>query len=223
MYTRQKLISLSVCYLLACACFGQTKFEPQILVLSPYEVKYDRVFKEEISKIDKEIKEKASQLGHDDVSMDSIGNMKKMVEEDSKYAQSLGFNNEISYFSQSYLIYGFYERFPKVLIGIKDIKSKGNASELKKISEEEDMQYVLNFPVLNFFKKSGASFSNIRVQLYDRKSNTLLIDSVFIGNWSNPGFEFSCQDSSLNCTINNVLSQVMPEVIHIVAENSSVD
>ena len=79
---------------------------------------------------------------------------------------------------------------------------------------------VTNEDKLELLKKDGISFAKITVQLYDNLSQTLLINSDFLGDWANPGFEFACEDKSINCTVNNALSKALGEVIYQVASNS---
>jgi hypothetical protein len=64
------------------------------------------------------------------------------------------------------------------------------------------------------------SYAKLVIQLYDYLTNSLLIDTSYIGNWNNPGFEFACRDSSLSCTINNSLSQALDNVVFKIALNS---
>lgn len=92
--------------------------------------------------------------------------------------------------------------------------------ELKRIADAEKMQYVLNFSRIDLFKKGGTSYAKISAQLYDNLSQTFLINSDFEGDWRNPGFEFACEDKSIDCTINNAISTALNEVISQVASNS---
>jgi hypothetical protein len=81
-------------------------------------------------------------------------------------------------------------------------------------------QYVLNFPEVLFYKDNGISYVKLGVQLYDRSVDKLVIDKTYIGDWRNPGFEFACEDSSLDCTINNALLQALDNIIYAVASES---
>jgi hypothetical protein len=62
--------------------------------------------------------------------------------------------------------------------------------------------------------------ATISVQLYDNISQTLLINSDYEGDWTNPGFEFACNNKSIDCAINNALSKALKDVIYQVASNS---
>jgi len=147
-------------------------------------------------------------------------NIQKMIQDEVTYSKNLDFFKQASVISQQFLAYKFIEKFPNLLIELKDLKSKGSTEELKAISEQTKLQYVLNFPAINFYREDEMSYAKVAVQLYDHSTNSLLIDTSYIGNWNNPGFEFACQDSSLDCTINNSLSQALDNVVYAVAMNS---
>ena len=204
-------------------CFGQTKYEPQILILSPNEMTYDKVFEKEISNANKEIKKGFKKVSKESKSGELDNqpeNIKTMMQDEISFSKTLDFSKEATIMSEQYLAYRFYEKFQNLLITMKDIKCNGNITSLKRISEEQHLQYVLNFPKIELYKQSGISYAKVKVQLYDYLVDEILLDKDYIGDWSNPGFEFSCQDSSINCTISNALSQALADVIKIVAANS---
>lgn len=78
----------------------------------------------------------------------------------------------------------------------------------------------MNFPSIEIYKEKSIPHAKIYVQLFDRSTETTILERSYIGDWHNPGFEFACQDSTLNCTINNALSQALDDVIHAVATNN---
>ena len=205
--------------------FGQAIYEPQILILSPNEVRYDKVFEKEIANYNALIK-KNNKLAEQEKSLKSSefanrpANIKRMMEDEVAYSKNLDFFKQASSSSEQFLAYKFIEKFPNLLIELKDVKSKGSIEELKNISEKAKLQYVLNFPSITFYKDNEMSYAKLAVQLYDYSTNSLLIDTSYVGNWNNPGFEFACNDSSLNCTINNSLSQALDNVVYNVASNS---
>lgn len=221
--TTTKFLTVLFCTLTFATCFGQTKYEPQILILSPNEMTYDKVFEKEISDYNKQIKKglKENKDEPKSAEMDNQPeNIKTMMQNEIAFAKTLDFSKQISFVAEQYLAYRFFEKFPNLLITLKDIKCNGNISELKKVATEQHFQYLLNFTKINFYTESGISKAKISVQLYDQTSEAILLDKDYIGDWYNQGFEFTCQDSSLSCTINNALAQALPEVIGVVATNS---
>ena len=205
--------------------FGQTKFEPQILILSPNETKYEKVFEKEISAINKTIKKNSKSKEQSDFLKSKEfekqpENIKLMTKSEVDFSKNMDIFKQISFISEQYLAYRFYERFPQVVILLSDNKSKGDISTLMNFSKNPNLQYVLSFTKIELFKKNEISYANISVQLYDNISNSILIDKTFEGDWNNPGFEFACNDSTINCSINNALSKALAEVIYVVASNN---
>lgn len=188
------------------------------LYYPPNDIEYDKVFDKEIAgynillKKNNKFEEQEKVLGSKEFSTQPA-NIKRMMESEVAYSKNLDFFKQTSCISEQFLAYRFFEKFPNLLIELKDIKSKGSIEDLKQISGQAKLQYVLNFPSISFYKENEMSYAKLAVQLYDYSTNSLLIDTSYIGNWNNPGFEFACSDSSLSCTINNSLSQALDNVI----------
>ena len=207
------------------AASAQTKYEPQILVLCPDVVKSDPKFEKEIADFNKQIKVMADTVKKEDIIKsedykEGGENLKKMLLADVDLMKKMDFFKQVAFFSTDYLLYRFIEHFPNLLILPKDIKSACTATELNKIAAAEHFQYILNFPSLEIYSRDGINYAKMRVQLYDGQAHEFVIDRVYTGDWKNPGFEFCCKDSSLNCTINNALSQALTDVVDSVMLNS---
>jgi hypothetical protein len=147
-------------------------------------------------------------------------NMKRIAESSFYFGKSMDYGSQISLLSQNYLLYRFFEKFPNLLILLDSNKSDGSLHDLHDIATRTQMQYVLNFPSVEFYKQDEESYSKLRVQLYDQVSNGFLIDSIYIGNSLNPGFEFACENGTFSCTINNALSSSLDYIIHEISLNS---
>jgi len=200
--------------------WGQTSsFEPQILILSPGKVRADKVFEKEIAEWNKNNKGRSGNRDPEDLKKQP-GNIKTMVAAEVEFSKNIDFGKQVSMDAEQYLSYRFFEKFPNLLIMVKDIPSSGKIEDLRKIAADTKLQYVLSFPSLSFFKVDGISYAKLAVQFYDHLTNSLLIDTSYIGDWFNPGFEFACHDSSLSCTISNAISQALDKVIYEVASNS---
>lgn len=220
----KKLTIVILNFTFALTALGQT-FEPQILILTPNEFKYDKTFEKDLKSNNKELSKRPKNSEQTDfVKSDEFKkqpeNIQKITLSEISFSENLDFSKQASFIAHQYLAYRFYERFPNLLILLSNIKSNDTLTNLKKIADTEKMQYVLNFSKIELLKKDGISFAKISVQLYDNLSQTLLINSDFLGDWTNPGFEFACEDKSINCTVNNALSKALGEVIYQVASNS---
>lgn len=205
--------------------FGQTGYEPQILILAPNVTKYDKAFAKEIANYNNEIKkyvnvsEQQRGLNSPDFKMQPE-NLQIIAKSEIMFSKELNFFKQASLFSAKFLTYRFFDKFPNLLIKLKDTKCNGALDDLKIHSEKEKLQYVLNFSSIELYKENQVSYSKITVQLYDNDSNSILLNKTYIGDWGNPGFEYACEDKSINCTLNNALSQALEEAILIIASNN---
>lgn len=205
--------------------FGQTVYEPQILILAPNVAKYEKTFDKEVTNYNKEIKknintsEQEQALKSPDFKKQQE-NIQIITKSEIEFSKDLDFFKQASFISEQILAYRFFEKFPNLLIKLKDAKSSGTLDDLKTQSEKEKLQYVLNFASIELYKENKISYAKITVQLYDNISKAILLDKAYIGDWSNPGFEFACEDKTINCTVNNALSQALGEVIYTISSNS---
>lgn len=205
--------------------FAQTNYEPQILVLSPNKVTWDKIFEKEISDynliITKSIASAPQEKELNSKEMENQpANIKRMIKSELAYSKNMTLFKQASSISEQMLAYKFIEKFPNLLIELSTLVSEGSLEELNGIAEKAKLQYVLNFPKIIFYKSNNISFAKLTVQLYDYSSNSLFIDTSFIGNWTNPGFEYSCENGSLGCTINNAISQALEDVFYHISMNS---
>lgn len=220
----KKLTIIILTFTFALTALGQT-FEPQILILTPNEFKYDKTFDKDIKSKNKELSKRPQNSEQTDF-VKSVefekqpDNIQKITLSEINFSEKLDFSKQASFIAHQYLAYRFYERFPNLLILLSNIKSDGSPTDLKKIADSDKIQYVLNFPRIELYKRDGISFAKISVQLYDNSSQTFLINSEYEGDWTNPGFEFACTDKSIDCTISNALSKALGNVIYQVASNS---
>ncbi|MBD1397902.1 hypothetical protein H9Q13_12060 [Pontibacter sp. JH31] len=220
----KKLTIILLTFTFALTALGQT-YEPQILILTPNELKFDKSFEKDVKQKNKELskrpenKEQADYLKSEEFKKQPE-NIQKITQSGMEFTEKLDLSKQASFIAHQYLAYRFYERFPNLLILLSNSKSSGNLTELKKIADTDKLQYILNFSSIELFKKDEISFAKISVQLYDNFSQTFLINSEYEGDWTNPGFEFACTDQSIDCTISNALSKALGDVIYQVASNS---
>ncbi|MEN3322933.1 hypothetical protein VP395_04285 [Mariniflexile soesokkakense] len=205
--------------------FAQEKLEPTILILSPNETKYEKSFKKEVTEYNNSLvknnntSETESHLKSEDF-FSKPENIREMIKSEMEFSKNIDFFKNASSITEQFLAYRFFEKFPNLLIILKDKKSNGSLINLKKISETEKFQYVLNFSKIELYKKDNVAYAEIKIQLFDNISNSITLDKSYIGDWNNPGFEFGCTNESINCTINNALSKALNDIIYTIAINS---
>src|SRR5690606_38698817 len=147
-------------------------------------------------------------------------NIQLIIKSEFEFAKNLDFFKNASSISAQFLAYRFFEKFPNLLIIPIDQKSDGSLNDLKSKSENNEFQYVLNFSEIELYKKDHIGYAKIKVQLFDGMSNSIILNESYIGDWNNPGFEFSCTHQSINCTINNALSKALSDIVYTIAINS---
>ena len=220
----QKIVTLALIALTALKVHSQN-YEPQILILSPNEFKYDKQFEFEIKKINDKISEHIKSLKKEKIEKSSEfkeqpKNIQQMTLSEAKFTENLEFSKQASLITFRHLTYKFYQRFNNLLVLLLDYKVKGSQNELKSLADKEKMQYVLNFPKIELYQKDKVSFAKVTMQLYDNITQKIIIDKEFEGDWVNHGFDFACEDKSIDCTVNNGLSQALKEVIYEIASNN---
>lgn len=196
--------------------------EPSILVLTPYEVEYEKVFSDEISELDSKIIERFKYRADYDSSVSSSesSNIKIMRQDMSDYVRNINFQKTISYVATNSLIYTFIDKFKNLLITVKDVKCKGDHDCFKEITTKGKFQYVVNVKKLSFYKQLGAKMAKATIQLYDNAVGTIVLEKEYFGDWKNYGFEFSCEENTLECNVNNILAQSTKEIISYVMSHS---
>jgi len=204
---------------------GQTKYEPQILILAPNVKTYDKAIEKEVGDFNEKLKKSQATLNQSkSFESPELKNQPENIQAISKseieFSKNLDFFKQASLISEQFLAYHFFEKFPNLLIKLVDAKSDGTLTNLKTFSEKEKLQYVVNFSSIELYKEKRISYARINVQLYDNRANSIILDKSYIGDWNNPGFEFCCTEKTIECTLNNALSQALNELIYIIASNS---
>lgn len=220
----KRATTLIILILITFSVLGQD-YEPQILILAPNETSFDKKFEKELIKINDKLSNSPKIAEQKDYIKskeftNQPENIRLMTLSEITFAEKMDFFRQTSFFSHQYLSYRFYERFTNLLILLSNNKSRGESGDLKVLADKEKIQYVLNFPKIELYKANGVAYAKIRVQLFDNLADEFLIDKDFDGDWRNPGFEFTCQDKTIYCTINNALSNALSEVIQAIATNS---
>ena len=220
---KKQLFTLII-LLVSILTFAQEKLEPTILILSPNETKYEKSFNKEVaeynnSSVKNNLSETESYLKSEEF-LSQPENIREMIKSEIEFAKNIDFFKNASSISEQFLAYRFFEKFPNLLITLKDQKSDGSINDLKNISKNKKFQYVLNFSKIELYKEDSIGYAKIDVQLFDGMSNSIILDKSYIGDWNNPGFEFACTNQSINCTINNALSKALNDIIYTIASNS---
>lgn len=201
-------------------------YEPKILVLAPAKtslsIDLNGELKDQSDTIAKMVAQVKASKSIEQESASQPKNVQLMVKNAHDFLTNMNFFKQVSYFSQSYLLYRFYERFPNELILLKDTIVSAQINDMQKLAQQQNMEYVLSFPTIDISKKNNTRQSKIRIQLYEQSSNSFLIDQVYTGDQNNHGFEFNCSDGTINCTINNALSGALKDIEGQITTNNPI-
>lgn len=200
-------------------------YEPTILILYPDTLRADPQIREEIEKQDTEIIQSRSRRIQElestrEKMRDRPKNIQMILDKEIEFAEELDFYATIPATSEQYLLYRFFQRFENLMIYAIHEKSGGDTEKMRELAEDHEMRYVLAFPLVESVMYKGNYRSDIRVWLYDTYNEKLVLNRLYTGNDKNPGFEFTCEEGTVKCTISNALSQAYSDIIEIVALNN---
>lgn len=208
-----KRIIIPVLLLTALCCNGQ-KFEPSIVVLSPYETVYDSSLLEEIEayyfegystpederKFQEGLKSKPENIA---IMKFAEWNFRETKEFASMVTMSL-------HGMISYKIFGVTD---KVLIFPSRNRCDGQTAELRFVAKRHGVRWVVNPVKIHAYVQDGKKFTTVRLQIFDNEKNRMALNKEYTGDTKNPGLELACEEGSLSCTINNVLRKSLDEVL----------
>jgi hypothetical protein len=200
-------------------------FEPKILILSPSQTVVSPLLEKEVRAQNDSLTKMANlyKTNLEAIKAQSEGkapNIMLMFKNSIPYVTSINFFKNISFLADNYLVYRFYERFPNVLILLKDTSMSVQLTDMQLLAKQQQIPYIISFPKVELVMENGQRSAKIRMLLYEQTSNSFLIDKDYTGDERNPGFEFTCEDGTINCTINNALSQALPDVLKQIAGNN---
>ncbi len=220
----KKLIAVFIFLFPIWACLAQTNSSLQVLVLTPRQVIYDKNFEKEITKLNDEIIREANQASATLSGLNGNGlseNRTTMRKGEIAYLQKMNFFKEATHFAFKYFIYSCSGKYSDCLIIPKEMTCDGTVNELKLIAEKERFRYVINFPVVDFFREDSANKARVRLQLYDQFANSVLLDNTFIGRWENSELVFPCKSGSLTCTIQNAVALAIRNAYTVILKNDT--
>lgn len=110
----------------------------------------------------------------------------------------------------SYKLFGLTDN---ALIFPSRSRCDGQRAELRIIAKRHGVRWVVNPERIHSYIREGKKFTTVRLQIFDSESNRMALNKEYTGDTKNPGFELTCEDGSLTCTINNVLKKSLDEVL----------
>jgi hypothetical protein len=196
---------------------GQNNYKPSVIVLDPYQVVNDTTLHAEIEKFSYLLD--YTQQDEKQI-LDSLGKKKNNIQimdiAEFHYRKQMNFASSFTLFLYgiiSYKIFG--ERENCIVIPSHD-KTDGTIEKLKIIAKKNNVRWIVNPLLLQTFKKEGNKYTKTQIQLYDSKKNKIVLDRVYIGDSTNPGFELSCDTGSLICTFSNIVRLSINDILSLI-------
>ncbi len=204
---------------------AQINFDPSVVILVPNEVEADKSTEKEISGFNEKLSAQlANQPNQNNELKEQLKgqpeNIGLMMKNNMDFSKSIDFYSMISSITEQFLQYRFFETFPNLLILAKHEKSDGYPKSLTSIAEKYKAQFVINFKKVKTFKSKESKVLELDIQIFDRHSNSTILDRKYAGEETNPGFEFACENGTISCCANNAIKSFIYDAIKVIAENS---
>ena len=205
------------CSLLLASSFVHAQdYYPRVVVLDPLEKQFEDMFTKDIRQF------QITQITtpeYDEVILHDIKAQKKQENEVLMQYKSYLFSKEMNYFSRislgisEFLIYKFYGFDSNCLVFPVHDTSEGGLENYKSLSDKYEVDWLINPLLVKTYEREDEIYTDIRVQLYSRNENILVFDETFTGSSENPGLEWSCEDGSVICTVNNAQAQAIEKLL----------
>lgn len=220
-----KRILIVFVILITGSCYRIEPDELRVLILMPYDTQYGKEFQQEIEYL-KGIWERSRAMAQEwpeyknrmrDVFAKDPPNTQRMMNAQIELSASRNFSHQPSYDASSYLTSKFLPELPNSLILMSADTSSGKASDLERLAQKQNAQFVLNFTSIKVHQKSDSSTAEIHVQVYDNSEEEFLLNRTFTGSTHNS----LCGSRRFNCALKFTMMKVMDEVFTTIASNST--
>lgn len=192
------------------------EYYPRVVVLDPHQKQFEDMFTKDIRQF------QITQITtpeYDEVILHDIKAQKKQENEVLMQYKAYLFSKEMNYFSRitlgisEFLIYKFYNFDASCLVFPVHDTSEGGLESYKSLSDKYEVDWLINPLLVKTYEREDEIYTDIRVQLYSRNENILVFDETFTGSSENPGLEWSCEDGSVICTVNNAQAQAIEQLL----------
>ena len=212
-----KNIFLSIFLTLSLSINAQKKYSPTLIVLNSQET----VIAPEIDSIAKTfVRVGLSKQAKKNIRREN-GSFKIKSKKEIKFLKNSDITTDISYGLNFFISYKVFEYFENLLIYPANEKNNSTVSELKEISKNHNVNWVVNIKKIELYIEDGENKGKIDFQVYNQKINKILLEKQIIVGDKNPGFEFSCKSKTINCVINNSVSEMSTEILNVLGKNKN--
>ena len=209
-----RLLILTFSFLISLLTVGQKSYKPTIVVLDPYQTKYDSTLLTEIEKFSYEAyisSDKEKEIL--DSLMDNEKNIQIMDVAEFEFGRKMNFGSSFTFSLNTMLTYMVFGQTDKCIVFPSHDISNGEIISLKSIAKKHNVLWVVNPLTLHTYIKEGNKFMTVRIQVFNAKKNKIVLDKEYTGGTTNPGFELSCERGTLGCTVNNVINPSLHDIL----------
>ncbi len=203
--------------ILICSLFvhGQEKKSPTIVILNSQKT----IIPKELDSIAKQFVQKGLSIEQKKSIRRENRNFKFNAEKEIEFLEETDITTNISYGLNYFLSYKFFEYFPNLLIYPAKELNQSDLGSLMVISKKHNVNWIVNLEKVEFIVDKERYKAKIKFQLYNQKTNQILLEKDIMVDDSNPGFEFACENGTINCVINNSVSRLSSEIMAVMGKD----
>ncbi len=204
-----------IIFLISLSFYGQDKHSPTIVILNSQET----VIPSELDSIAKSFVRKGLSEEVKKNIRNENGVFKLKAEKEIQFLEETDITTNITYGLNYFLSFKFFEYFPNLLIYPAKETNQLDLESLKITSEKHDVNWIVNIKKVEFVLIGNKNKAKVEFQLYNQKSNKILLEKEIEVNDNNPGFEFACQSGTITCVINNSISLMSSEIMTVMGKD----
>ncbi len=212
---KKLLIIISLFYSLA--SFSQENRVSSIVVLSPQETITDKGL-DSIAKMYKR-EQKLTDEHKQRVRENNGENFELKSKKEILFLEKMDLGSQITFGLNFYFSYKLFEYHENHMVYPAHETNNSTKSELKKIAEKHNMNWIVNIPKVEFAKNKNGIIGEIRYQLYNLKFDEIVLNEKLTADDQNPGFTFACESGTINCMTNNLTSAISNKVLGFLNKN----
>ncbi|NND52760.1 MAG: hypothetical protein HKN54_10150 [Flavobacteriaceae bacterium] len=203
-----------VIFLLTQMSFGQDIKSPRVLVLTPIEFKLDEILVSESEQYkntltDKQVEECIS-VKNENEDRDFI---KKMNKVECEFARNSDISKAFTFYLYGWLTFKLYGTFDDAIIYPAKGPEKRGLDEFKLLSDQHDVNWIVNVKSVNFRKKSDSLSGVATLELWNKNTNEITLTTEIDIDDKNYGGEMSCDNGTISCLLINGVVYISYDIL----------
>jgi hypothetical protein len=199
--------------------FAQKRYKPAIVVLDAYQTIYDSSLVGEIQTYDHQTAISAAEEKRVTDSLNKrAANLRRMGMAESQYRTRMDFPSRLTLALYGMLTYKIFGQTENGMVIPVHERSNSSLKDLKAIAKKHGMDWVICPLIFQAYKKNGKIFSKGTILVYNSGINRIVLRKEYEGDARDPGFEFSCENGSFECAINNIVRAALGDIVRIISK-----